>query len=82
MNACLANALTSTTVIAARPRGFTVRSVAVVGASFRGMTRRSFTAEANSGTPNVIWRDDGASLTAPTAHIFNGSLTAAYLAAL
>ncbi|WP_299509288.1 diaminopimelate epimerase [Cypionkella sp.] len=54
----------------------------VVAAHLRGLTGRSVTVEADGGTLNVDWRDDGVWLTGPTAHIFNGTLTAAFMAAI
>jgi diaminopimelate epimerase len=54
----------------------------VVAAHLRGLTGRSVTVEADGGTLHVDWREDGVWLTGPTAHIFNGTLTPAFLAAL
>ena len=54
----------------------------VVAAHLRGLTGRSVTVEADGGTLHVDWRDDGVWLTGPTAHIFNATLTPAFLAAL
>jgi len=34
------------------------------------------------GTRSVDWRDDGVWLTGPTAHVFDGVLSPAFLAAL
>ncbi|GLS85274.1 diaminopimelate epimerase [Cypionkella aquatica] len=54
----------------------------VVAAHLRGLTGRAVTVEADGGTLHVDWRDDGVWLTGPTAHIFDGTLTPAFLAAL
>ena len=54
----------------------------VVAAHLRGLTGRSVTVEADGGTLHVDWRDDGVWLTGPTAHVFSGTLTPAFLAAL
>ncbi|MFC3182960.1 diaminopimelate epimerase [Cypionkella sinensis] len=54
----------------------------VVAAHLRGLTGRAVTVEADGGTLQVDWRDDGVWLTGPTAHVFSGTLTPAFLAAL
>ena len=56
-------------------------ATAVVAAQ-RGLTARRVTIEADGGTLMVDWREDGVWLTGPTAHVFDASLTPAFLAAL
>jgi diaminopimelate epimerase len=38
--------------------------------------------EVDGGTLHVDWRDDGVWMTGATAHVFDGVLTAAFLAAI
>jgi len=54
----------------------------VVAAHLRGLTGKSVTVEADGGTLHVDWRSDGVWLTGPTAHVMDGTLTPAFLAAL
>lgn len=53
-----------------------------VAAHLRGLTGRQVTIRADGGVLQVDWRDDGVWLTGPVAHVFDGWLTPAYLAAL
>jgi diaminopimelate epimerase len=54
---------------------------AAVAASRRGLTGRSVMIDVDGGTLEVDCRDDGVWLTGPTAHTFDGVLSAAFLAA-
>lgn len=56
-------------------------AVAVASAR-RGLTGRHVTLELDGGTIDVDWRDDGVWMTGPTAHVFSGTLTPAFLEAL
>jgi diaminopimelate epimerase len=51
-----------------------------VAAHRRGLTSRSVTIALDGGQIEVDWRDDGVWMTGPTAHVFNGVLTPAFLA--
>jgi diaminopimelate epimerase len=53
-----------------------------VAAVRRGLTGRSVKIELDGGTVLVDWRDDGVWQTGPTAHVFNATLTAEFLASL
>ncbi len=53
-----------------------------VAAARRGLTGRSVTLDLDGGTLQVDWRDDGVWMTGPTAHVFTGTLTPAFLAGL
>ncbi len=53
-----------------------------VAAARRGLTGRAVTIDLDGGTLQVDWRDDGVWMTGPTAHVFTGTLTPAFLAAL
>jgi len=53
-----------------------------VAAARRGLTGRKVTIELDGGTIHIDWRDDGVWMTGPTAHVFDATLTAAFLAAL
>ncbi len=53
----------------------------VVAAHLRGLTGRRVTVQADGGALEVDWRDDGVWLTGPVAHVFDGVLTAEFLAA-
>ncbi len=52
-----------------------------VAAHRRGLTGRRVTIDLDGGTMEVDWRDDGVWMTGPTAHVFDGVLTPAFLAA-
>ena len=52
-----------------------------VAAARRALTGRAVTIELDGGTITVDWRDDGVSMTGPTAHVFDGVLTAEFLEA-
>jgi diaminopimelate epimerase len=54
---------------------------AAVAANRRGLTGRSVKIDVDGGTLEVDYRDDGVWLTGPTAHTFDGVLSAAFLAA-
>lgn len=54
----------------------------VVAAHLRGLTGRKVVVEADGGVLEVDWREDGVWLTGPVAHVFDGVLTPAFLAAL
>ena len=53
-----------------------------VAAEQRGLTGRQVVIEADGGTLAVDWRADGVWLTGPVARVFDGHLTADFLAAL
>lgn len=53
-----------------------------VAAARRGLTGRKVTIELDGGTIHIDWRDDGVWMTGPTAHVFDATLTADFLAAL
>ncbi len=53
-----------------------------VAAARRGMTGRQVTLVLDGGEIAVDWREDGVWMTGPTAHVFDGVLTAAFLSAL
>ena len=53
-----------------------------VAAHLRGLAGRQVTVRADGGDLQVDWRDDGVWLTGPVAHVFDGWLSPAYLAAL
>ncbi len=53
-----------------------------VAAVRRGLTGRRVTLTLDGGTLQVDWRDDGVWMTGPTAHVFDGVLTAAFLEGL
>lgn len=52
-----------------------------VAAHLRGMTGRQVQLEMDGGMLEVDWRDDGVWLTGPVARVFDGVLTADYIAA-
>lgn len=54
----------------------------VVAAHLRGLTGRRVVVDVDGGVLEVDWRDDGVWLTGPVAHVFDGVLTPAFLAAL
>lgn len=53
-----------------------------VAAHRRGLTGRAVTIDLDGGAIDIDWRDDGVWMTGPTAHVFTGTLTAAFLDAL
>ena len=53
----------------------------VVAAHLRGLTGRQVDLVMDGGTLSVDWRDDGVWLTGPVAHVFDGHLSADFLAA-
>jgi len=53
-----------------------------VAAVRRGLTGRAVTLDCDGGTLAVDWREDGVWMTGPTAHVFSGTLTPDFLAAL
>jgi diaminopimelate epimerase len=53
-----------------------------VAAARRGLTQRAVTIMLDGGDLQVDWRDDGVWMTGPTAHVFSGTLTPAFLDAL
>ena len=55
---------------------------AMVAAARRGLTGRSVEVRVDGGTLHVEWREDGVWMTGPTAHVFDGVLTADFLEAL
>ncbi len=55
---------------------------AVVAAARRGLTERAVTVRVDGGTLMIDWREDGVWMTGPTAHVFDGWLTPAFLAAV
>ena len=52
-----------------------------VAAHLRGLTGRSVQIDVDGGMLEVDWRDDGVWLTGPVAHVFDGVLSAAFVAA-
>lgn len=52
-----------------------------VAAHLRGLTGRKVTLDADGGVLDIDWRQDGVWMTGPVAHVFSGTLTAAFLAA-
>ncbi len=52
-----------------------------VAAARRGLTGRTVTIALDGGTITVDWRADGVWMTGPTAHVFDGMLTAEFLEA-
>jgi len=55
---------------------------AVVAAARRGLTGRTVRVEVDGGALTVDWREDGVWMEGPTAHVFDGVLTQAFLAGL
>ncbi|MFW8633769.1 diaminopimelate epimerase [Cribrihabitans pelagius] len=53
-----------------------------VAAARRGLTGRRVQVDLDGGTLWIDWREDGVWMTGPTAHVFTGSLTAAFLESL
>ncbi len=54
---------------------------AAVAAHRRGLTGRRVLLDLDGGSLEIDWRDDGVWMTGPTAHVFDGRLTPAFLAA-
>lgn len=52
-----------------------------VAAHLRGLTGRRVLIDADGGTLEIDWREDGVWMTGPVAHVFNGWLTPEFLAA-
>lgn len=50
-----------------------------VAAARRGLTGRKVRIDLDGGTLQIDWRDDGVWMTGPTAHVFTGALTRAFL---
>ncbi|MDB5661130.1 MAG: diaminopimelate epimerase [Cypionkella sp.] len=82
MNVLILNPPICATLVATHLRGLTGWFATVFAANMSGLARRPVTVEADSRTLNIDWRNDGVSLTGPTAHTLNGSFAAAPLAAL
>ncbi|MDT0681266.1 diaminopimelate epimerase [Roseicyclus sp. F158] len=55
---------------------------AAVAAARRGLTERRVLVRLDGGTLDIDWRDDGVHMTGPSAHVFSGTLTPAFLEAL
>ncbi len=53
-----------------------------VAAARRGITGKKVMLDLDGGRIEVDWRDDGVWMTGPSAHVFSGHLTGAFLAAL
>ena len=53
-----------------------------VAAARKGLTSRKVAIDLDGGRINIDWRDDGVWMTGPTAHVFSGHLTPAFLAAI
>ena len=51
-----------------------------VAAHRRGLTGRAVTLDLDGGRLFIDWRDDGVWMKGPTAHVFDGALTAEWLA--
>ena len=52
-----------------------------VAANLRGLTGRQVVIDLDGGRLEIDWRDDGVWMTGPTAHVFDGWLSAEFLAA-
>jgi diaminopimelate epimerase len=52
-----------------------------VAAHLRGLTGRRVTLDLDGGVLEIDWRDDGVWMTGPVAHVFDGWLSTAFLAA-
>ncbi len=55
---------------------------AAVAAARRGLVGRDVKVRVDGGELRVDWRDDGVWMTGPTAHVFDGRLTSAFLESL
>jgi diaminopimelate epimerase len=53
-----------------------------VAAARRGLTERKVRIDLDGGTLHIDWREDGVWMTGPTAHVFSGILTPAFLDSL
>jgi diaminopimelate epimerase len=53
-----------------------------VAAARKGLTTRSVQIDLDGGTLFIDWREDGVWMTGPTAHVFNGTFTPAFLKSL
>lgn len=53
-----------------------------VAAARKGLTGRSVQIDLDGGTIHVDWAEDGVWMTGPTAHVFSGTLTSAFLNSL
>lgn len=53
-----------------------------VAAARRGLTGRTITITLDGGDIAIDWRDDGVWMTGPTAHVYSGTLTSAFLGEL
>ena len=53
-----------------------------VAAARLGLTRRTVRIDLDGGTLSIDWRDDGVWMAGPTAHVFDGTLTRAFLDSL
>lgn len=53
-----------------------------VAAARRGLTGRKVTIDLDGGRIFIDWRDDGVWMTGPTAHVFSGHITRAFLEGL
>ena len=53
-----------------------------VAAARRGLTGRAVRIDLDGGTLHIDWRDDGVWMTGPTAHVFTGTLSQAFLETL
>jgi diaminopimelate epimerase len=51
-----------------------------VAAHLRGITGRRVRLDVDGGTLEIDWREDGVWMTGPVAHVFDGTLTPAFLA--
>ena len=55
-------------------------AAAAVAAARRGLTERAVAVHVDGGTLQIDWREDGVWMAGPTAHVFDGVLTPAFLA--
>ncbi len=55
---------------------------AAVAAARRGLTGRRVQVRVDGGELGIDWRDDGVWMTGPTAHVFDGEVSAAWLEAV
>ena len=53
-----------------------------VAAARKGLTGRTVRIDLDGGTLHIDWRDDGVWMSGPTAHVFDGRLTADFLSSL